>query len=110
MNTCPSVLMMNLTKIANKVLGGQACQACLHDGGARVHGAGRRHSLVTRASQPASCCYRKTYTKVLQLPLSGSFQSLQIPRSTLKVPRGHSQLTLQTPQSAPVQWKPLCLG
>lgn len=51
MNTCPSVLMMNLTKIANKVLGRQACQICLHDGGAWVHGAGKLYSLVTWASQ-----------------------------------------------------------
>lgn len=51
MNTCPSVLMMNLTKIANKVLGGQACQSCLRDGGAWVRGAGKLHSLVTWASQ-----------------------------------------------------------
>lgn len=51
MNTCPSVLMMNLTKIANKVLGRQACQTCLHDGGAWVHGAGKLYSLVTWASQ-----------------------------------------------------------
>lgn len=72
MNTCPSVLMMNLTKIAKKVLGGQAC---LHDGGARVHGAGRHHSLVTWASQPASCCYRKTYTKVLSFHYLAAFRA-----------------------------------
>lgn len=94
MNTCSSVLMMNLTKIANKVLGRRACQTCLHDGGAWVHGAGKLYSLVTWASQ--------LLQQEDQHPsLSTTGQLSRLPATSAcseGTPGATSSLPLQTPQ------------
>lgn len=127
MNICPSVLVMNQTKIANKVLGGRpACQALPIDGGDWGSGArGRPWSPVThsqRAPSPAivatwGLISNQSACKFLQQQEKATLKASSIqslPAScwaTWVMLRSHPQATAgwSRPQKQPCLMKTPCL-